>query len=263
MIKKESDNMAGEFIKKDGKVIVNVDLMRAYIPEALFNDEQVSVDIVHSAVASTFGDGFNVVGVFNLRYANGEDAAKKIDSTPLRTFMYPNIIETYPSNAYLEKISFNKEDEPEQYRVFEYNRGDIMMDAKIKKDTDNCTKFLDMINKGRIPSTVRYEDVYLAWVKNTEINDFNPKVMYLSMQYIIATLYKRRKRIDQQFRFEYGKNMNSNDYYTTNIRGSVASSSVFANQTFEHMGRMLGNAVNITRRGMDQESTPIEKVLYL
>jgi hypothetical protein len=57
--------------------------------------------------------------------------------------------------------------------------------------------------------------------------------------------------------------MSSNNYYTTNIRGSVASSSVFANQTFEHMGRMLGNAINITRRDLDQENSPVEKVLYL
>ena len=254
--------MAGEFIKKDGKIIVNVDLLYAYIPDALFNEEQVSVDVVHSAVASTFGDGFKVVGVFNIRYANGDDAAKKIDNTPLKTFVYPNLIETYPTNARSERISF-KGEEPELYRVFEYNRGDIMMDAKIKRDTDNCVKFLDMISKGKVPSTIRYEDVYLAWVKNVEVNDFNPEVTYLIMQYIIATLYKRRKNIDQQFRFEYGKDMTSNDYYTTNIRGSVASSSVFANQTFEHMGRMLGNAVNITRRDLDQEPSPIEKVLYL
>ena len=255
--------MAGEFIKKDGKILVNVDLLRAYIPGDLFDDDRISIDIVHSAVASTYGDGFKLVGVFNIRYANGDDAAKKIDSTPLRTFLYPNIIETYPSNAYTEKIAFNKGDTLETYRVLEYNRGDIMMDAKIKRDADNCTKFLDMINKGKIPSTLRYEDVYNAWVKNVEINDFDPKVTYMIMQFIIASLYKRRENIDQQFRFEYGKDMTSNNYYTTNIRGSVASSSVFANQTFEHMGRMLGNAVNITRRGLDQEASPIEKVLYL
>ena len=255
--------LAGEFIKKDGKIIVNVDLMRAYIPLSLFDDERVSVDIVHSAVASTLGDGFKVVGVFNIRYADGADAEKKIDSAPLKTFMYPNLIETYPSNSYDEKIAFNKDDEPEGYRVFEYNRGDIMMDAKIKKDIDNCTKFLDLINKGKIPNTVRYEDVYNAWVKNVEINEFDPRVTYMILQFIIASLYKRRANINQQFRFEYGKDMSSNNYYTTNIRGSVASSSVFANQTFEHMGRMLGNAVNITRRDLDQEPSPIEKVLYL
>lgn len=255
--------LAGEFIKKDGKVIVNVDLMRAYIPLSLFDDERVAIDIVHSAVASAFGDGFRVVGVFNIKYANGDDAAKKIDLAPLKTFMYPNLIDTFPSNFYDEKIAFNKDEEPEGYRVFEYNRGDIMMDAKIKKDIDNCVKFLDMINMGKIPNTVRYEDVYNAWVKNIEINDFEPTVTYMVPQFIIASLYKRKANIKQQFRFEYGKDMSSNNYYTTNIRGSVASSSVFANQTFEHMGRMLGNAINITRRDLDQENSPVEKVLYL
>ena len=81
--------MAGEFIKRDGKIIVNSDIMYAYIPLSLFDDERVSVDIVHSAVASTFGDGFKVMGVFNVRCANGTNAEEKIESAPLKTFIYP------------------------------------------------------------------------------------------------------------------------------------------------------------------------------
>ena len=72
-----------------------------------------------------------------------------------------------------------------------------------------------------------------------------------------------KKDISKPFRMEYGKDMSSNNYYTSNIRGSVATSSIFANQTFEHMSRMLTNAVNITRRGLPQEQSPIEKVLYM
>ncbi len=254
--------MANEFISKDGKIIVNCDLMEAYIPLDLFDDDRASIDIVHSAVASTFGDGFKLVGLFNIRYANGGDADKKITEAPLKTFNYPNIIETYPSSSSNRKMQLGSDDEPIMYKVLKYFRGDIMMDANIKRDSDNCVKFLDMLNKGKIPSTIPYADVYNAWIKNIEINQANPQVPYMILQFIIASLYKCNYNITQPFRIEYGKNMNSNDYYTTNIRGSVASSSIFANQTFEHMSRMLTNAVNITRRDLPQEPSPIEKTLY-
>ena len=255
--------MAGEFIKRDGKIIVNSDIMYAYIPLSLFDDERVSVDIVHSDVASTFGDGFKVMGVFNVRCANGTNAEEKIESAPLKTFIYPVTIETYPTSSFEKELQLAGEDAPDKYKVFKYMKGDIMMDAVTKKDADNCTKFLDVLNKGKLPKTIAYADVYNAWVRNIEINGADPKVPYMIMQYIIAVLYKRKSNITEQFRFEYGKNMESNNYYTSNIRGSVASSSVFANQTFEHMSRMLTNAVNISRRDLPQEYTPIEKTLYM
>lgn len=255
--------MAGEFIEKDGKIIVNSDVMYAYIPSSLFDDERVSIDVVHSAVASTFGDGFKVIGIFNVRCANGVDAEEKIEEAPLKTFIYPVSIETYPSGSVEKEISFSKNEEPEKYRIFKYYKGDIMMDAFIKEDSDHCVKFLDVLNKGKIPKTIAYADVYNAWIRNIEINGVDPNVPYMILQFVIASLYKCSSNISKQFRFEYGKNMDNNDYYTTNIRGSVASSSVFANQTFEHMSRMLTNAVNISRRDLPQENTPIEKTLYM
>ena len=255
--------MAGEFIKRDGKIIVNCDAMEAYIPLDLFDEDRVSMDIVHAAVASAFGDGFKVVGVFNVRCANGVDAEKTVSTAPLKTFIYPNIIETYPSSFSDKELQLTPQDEPEKYLVFKYTRGDIMMDAEIKKDADNCTKFLDILNKGKLPNTISYPEVYNAWIRNIEINDGKTGVTYMQLQYIISCIYKMKKDISKPFRMEYGKDMSSNDYYTSNIRGSVATSSIFANQTFEHMSRMLTNAVNITRRGLPQEQSPIEKVLYM
>lgn len=268
--------MANEFISKDGKIIVNCDLLEAYIPQSLFDDERDGNDIIHAAIASSFGDGFKLVGIFNIRFANGDDAEKKISSAPLKTFIYPNIIETYPSSTSDRKLSLGNNADVEDgetdeetgdngaipYRVLRYVRGDIMMDAFNKKDSDNCVKFIDLLNKGKIPSTVLYADVYNAWIRNIEINGANPEVPYMTLQFIIASLYKCSNDITKPFRFIYGKNMDRNDYYTTNIRGSVAGSSIFANQTFEHMNRMLTNAVNITRRDLPQEKSPIEKTLY-
>lgn len=255
--------MAGEFISRDGKIIVNSDVMEAYIPIELFDEDRVSIDIVHAAVASVFGDGFKLVGMFNVRYANGTDAESKIDKAPLKAFVYPNMIVTFPSSFTDKKLMLPGMEEESMFRVLKYTRGDIMMDAKIKRDADNCTKYLDLLNKGKIPTTIKYEDIYHAWIRNLEINDTQPGVTYMQLQFIIASLYKSAQDINVPFRKIYGKDMSRNDYYISNIRGNVASSSVFAGQTFEHMSRMLANGVNTTRRDLPQETSPIEKVLYL
>jgi hypothetical protein len=61
----------------------------------------------------------------------------------------------------------------------------------------------------------------------------------------------------------YGKDMTSNDYVVTNMRGAAAYSSVFASQSFEDLGRMLTTSVNTSRRDIPQSISPIEKVLYM
>ena len=138
-----------------------------------------------------------------------------------------------------------------------------MMDAEIKKDADNCTKFLDILNKGKLPNTISYPEVYNAWIRNIEINDGKTGVTYMQLQYIISCIYKMKKDISKPFRMEYGKDMSSNNYYTSNIRGSVATSSIFANQTFEHMSRMIVTSVNMTRRGLEQDRNPVEATLWI
>ena len=248
--------MANEFIRKDDNIIVNVDHMEAYIPEDLFKNEESN-----SAIATMYGEAFKVMGLFNMRVSNTPD--EDLSKTPLRTFNYPNMILTYPSSSYTKEMSLTNNDEPIRYRVLCYTRGDIMMSATMPKNADNSVKFLNMLTRGKIPSTLTYNQVWDAWLANLESNSVNPGIPYLYMQCIIAELYRSAKNPTIPFRKVYGKDMNSNAYSVSNMRGTAAYSSVFTAQVFEDMGRMLTTSINMCRRGITQDPSPIEKVLWL
>ena len=248
-------------IEKDGNIIVNADHMEVYIPLELFDDEKVSVDVTHAAVASSYGEGFRIIALANVRVAfNAED---DITKTPLHTLNYPQLIETYPTSSYETLMTLIPGDEPQKYKVLSYIRGDILMSANIPRNADNCTKFLDLLIKGKIPKTIAYQDIYKAWRRNLEINNVNPGVPAVYLQAIIAEIYRCRNNPGMSFRMIYGNDMTRNDYDVTNMRGTAAKSGVFIGQIFEDMGRMLVNGINISRRGLPQAQSPIECVLYM
>lgn len=248
-------------IKRDGNIIVNVDRLEIYIPKDLFNPERIDKDIEHAAVATSFGDGFKIMAIMNARVAvKPED---KIENSPIYTFNYPQMIITYPTSSSDETLTLFKDSEPEQYKVLKYVQGDILMPAQIQRNADNCTKFLNILTKGKIPRTIKYEDIFHLWKKNLEINEVNPGVPDVFLQFIISEIYRDRNNPAKKFRFVYGKDMSNNNYQPSNMRGAVASSSVFASQIFEHMSRMMTTSINMTRRGLKQERSPIEKVLWI
>ena len=245
-----------EFIKRDGQIIVNVDHAEAYIPESMFGSEESSASIAYE-----YGEGFKIIGIFNMKLTN--DPNDDLSKAPLRTFNYPNMIETYPSSVTTTKLVLTQNGEEDTYRVFRYVQGDIMMSATMPKAAGNCTKFLNAINSGKLPVTLPYTDILAAWHKNFETNDLTPAVPSLYLQAMLGDKCRYRKDPSKPFRKVYGKDMTNNDYINTNMRGLASYSSVFNALAFEDMGRMLGNSVNMTRRQIPQAISPIEKTLYM
>jgi hypothetical protein len=243
-----------EFIKRDGKIILNVDHMDAYIPLDMFSSDESK-----SAIAAEYGEGFKILGIFNVRLFMTPDQSEK--DAPLRTFNYPNMIETYPSSFTNRKLDLTGEEMP--YKVLHYTQGDVVMPASMPKSANNCTKFLNTLTAGKLPNTMPYSDIIVAWHKNMDTNGITPPIPSMYMQAIVAEKCRSRKDPSLSFRKVYGKNMSSNEYIMTNMRGTAAYSSVFASQTFEHMGRMFGTSVNMTRRDIPQNVSPIEKTLYM
>lgn len=245
-----------EFIKRDGKIVVNVDHAEAYIPDDVFGSDESAASIAYE-----YGEGFKIFGIFNIRLALKAD--DDILKCPLRTFNFPNMIETYPAASETRTMALMPGDDEQKYRVFIYRQGDIMMDAVMTKSAGNCTKFLNAFSAGKLPNTLPYNDILTIWHKNFETNDLSPACPSMYMQAMIAEKCRCKNDISKSFRKVYGKDMTRSDYITTNMRGTTAHASVFAALSFEDFGRMLGTSVNMTRRQLPQSISPIEKTLYM
>lgn len=250
-----------EFIKQGEYIIVNVPYMEAYIREDLFEKPEDADK--GSALAVTYGEGFRLVGVFNVRiFKNPEQDRYGIK---LRTFSYPNMIETYPSDSQVVKMSLDGKSEPEKFRILKYYKGDTMMESRIKRDSLNCENYLGMICKGKIPTSIPYPDLIKLWNKNFEINETSAGVPSVTKEAMIATLCRDKTNPVVPYRVIAGKNPNYNTtgYFAANMRQVTSFTNVMSALTFENMGEMLTSSINMCRNGTKQADSPFEDILRM
>lgn len=247
-----------EFIRQDDKIYLNVPYAEAYLPKVLFNDDEETA----SAIAVQYADGFKIVGIFNMRFYQSEDDER--NSTPLRTFNYPNMIMTYPSDYSTTKMQLTPNMEPEAYIILKYHMGDVIMAAEEVQSTANCTKFLNMITKGKIPSTIPYDKFIEIWQTNFAINKFNPQVPAVVLQMIWAEMCRCPDDITKPYRLEWGKgNADPTGYIETNMNNVAAATSVFSALSFERIKEKLATSINMTKNGVEQRRSPVEEVLTM
>lgn len=249
-----------EFVEKDGKILLNKPYAEAYIPKVLFNEEG---EETKSSIAVQYADGFKVVGMFNMRFYDSDEDAR--DSTKLRTFNFPNMIMTYPSDFSVANLKLTETaEEAEPYYVMKYYMGDVIMSAEEIQSPANCTKFLNMITKGKIPSTIPYDKFEAIWQANFAINNFNPRVPSVILQLIWAEMCRDPNDITKPYRMIYGKgNADPTGYTETNMNNVAAATSVFSGLSFERVKEKLAASINMTTTGVEQRRSPVEEVLTM
>jgi len=246
-----------EFIKKDDNILLNVPYAEAYIPAVLFDDPNSP-----ATVASFFGDGIRTVGLFNMRFYNSDEDERS--SVKLRTFNYPNTIDSYPSEYIKEKLILSPDGYEDTYITLKFYKGDIVMKDLVKKASQNCEKFLNMLIKGKMPAGIDYTDLFFSWVRNGEINSIDPGVPSITQQIIISENARSKNNPILQFRKVAGKgNVKMSDYKIHSMVDVASYTSVMSALTFERFGDMLTSSINMTKSGAKQNKSPLEKVLSM
>ena len=253
--------MANMYFRPDDEwIICTAPYMEAYIPKILFSTLD-DADEKESTLAFAFGEGFKVLGVFNIRIMNNEDDDP--EKAAVRTFIYPNIIETYPTEFEVRKLSLNGK-EVEEYYVFKYYPGDRIMPVKTQQSSQNCTKFLGVLLAGKIPETIPYDQLTSIWIKNFEINGVDPGIPPATMEAVISELCRAKSDLNKPFRKLIGKTdakVSPYDYYSANVRQVTALTNAMSALTFEDAGFMTAAAINMTRKGTKQNASSFENIL--
>lgn len=251
--------MANEFISDGDYIYLNKPYAEVYIADSLFT--KADQKVTESAIAYQSGTGYMVVGVFDIRFFNSDEEAR--DSKPLRTFCYPNVIETQPSDIAIAKIIIRGEED--KYRIFKYYQGDIIMHAAIKQSVRNCEQFMGLITSGKIPKSLSYPKIFDTWMKNFEINGISPEVPSVVIQTIIATMCRNPENPREEFRKIAGKggNVDLKNYLSVNMNQASAYSSTMSALSFERVTEKLTTSLITTKDGAEQPISPIEKVLTM
>ena len=248
-----------EFIRKDDKILLNVPYAEAYFPYDLYSDE----DETPSSLAVRYAEGFRIIGIFNIRFFDSDQQPR--ESAKLRTFSYPNMILTFPTDSTKLKLQLSPEMQPDKYLVLQYYMGDVIMNAEEVQSTSNCTKLLNMITKGKVPNTIPYDQfVSSIWEKNFDINHFDPRVPSITLQMIWSEMCRNPDNMNEPYRFIFGKGGASPyGYATGNMNNVAAATSVFSALSFERIKEKLASSINMTKSGVEQHRSPVEEVLSM
>ena len=247
------------YLRSDGRYIyINKPYAEAYIPEDVIKNPDG--DPGASWIAYEHGSGFDFFGICYMRFF--EDEKQSRDEVEVKTFMYPNMIESQPSDmtTSLKLIINGTED---KYRVLKYYLGDVLMEAASRKAATNCEAFMKMITAGKVPRSLTYDEVFQAWVDNYDINGMEPEVPYVVMQAIIAEMYRNPENPSEQFSKVIGKNpkVDPRSYLPMNMNSVSAYSSVMSSLSFERMQEKLTSSLNMTKSGIEQKVSPIEAII--
>ncbi len=253
--------MAGELISDGKYILINTEYAEAYIPEDIIDEP--NGEPKPSSVGYEYGDGFCVLGICYMRFYG--DVGLPRDSVPLSTLIYPNMIETQPSEFTKNvSLALNSADE-EKYRVLKYYKGDILMEATSRKSSANCESFLKLLASGKVPKSLTYDEVYQAWMDNYLINGMTPKAPAVTMQAIVAELYRDPNNPANQFSRVIGANpkVDPRSYLPVNMNGASAYSSVMSALSFERFSEKLVSSINMVKDGIPQRQSPLEAVITM
>jgi hypothetical protein len=152
------------------------------------------------------------------------------------------------------------------YDIFELENGDAFVyDVMYKQSIDDIGFFLSkMIEGGKMPPTISYEEILGVFLKALEVTKINEKfgVGAVTLEFILSELYRDKKNNSDPFRLVYdGKRVSPYDYKMVRIVKVPEMNSTFTGLTGEDINQQLISAILRNREGRDERISPIEKII--
>lgn len=245
-----------EFIADEDWIYINRPYAEAYIPEDIFGDPEKSSRVT----AAEYGDGIQAIGIFRMRFFDDEDQPR--EKAKLHTFCYPNMIETYPTSY--ETVTLVIDNMEQKYRVLKYYQGDRMCRTTSTQDSEHVERYLKMLMNAKLPRSLKYDDVYKAWIDNYTSNGLMPPIPAVNLQMIVAEQCRDPKNPVTPFCKVIGKGgVSQYDYLPMNMNDVSAYSSIMAGLSFERLADKLTTSLNMTKQGVKQTKSPVEEVLSM
>lgn len=250
---------------EDGFLYINKPYAEAYIPESFFSHNKDKYEIGNT-IALEYGSGFQVIGIFNMKFFNDASKVDKAarDAAPTFTFNFPNMIETYPTSSTTKTLTIA--DITDKYRVLHYELGDVMSQEATTQSVTNCERFMALVTSGKIPQSIGYDENLNIWMENFDINGIDPGVPSVVLQAIIAEKSRARDDYSVPFRKRIGvenSTVGQKDFKQMNLNEIAAYSSVMAGLSFERITDKITTAINMSYNDLPQKKSPIEQVITM
>lgn len=245
--------MQPEFFQRKGDVVLFTgNYMEAYIPIYYFE----------KGLALENGDKLNLFAIFNFKVFSSLNSDRK--SAKLLTFKFPSTITTKPHGMNEEDLALISGTSEQRYKVLKYFKGDqILTTINVVQSVDNVDKFVDLLNAGKLPNTIKYNMIIDLFLKNLQINKIDLDVSSVVLESMITEIYRYKNDRAIPFRKIIGKNnkVTEQDYDTANMREIAELGSTFTALTFEDIDMMITTSINRNLYGREQTQSPVEKII--
>lgn len=237
--------MASPLYAKDGKIYCK-DYMEVYIPKEYFAN----------GLATNEGNSIETLGIVYARvYENGNAGKMQLINLPASVKF---------NNYDFEESSITIHGKTIDVMVLKYLKDSYVIHQTLTNGREVAEAFLSMVLGGKVPKTLRYEQILDMWWKNLEISGISFKVPSKMFELIIAAIYRNPNNVKERFGQLYGKEANpdGSNYKTDNVRNVVKNLSTFSGIVFEDISSMLTSAVNNSTDGVEEPISPLEKIIY-
>ena len=238
------------YFRTDGKYIYcDTQYIEFYIPNYYFEDK----------FANDLGDNIQTLGVMSVGiFTNGKCTSMRVLNIPTNIVMYVNDSES-------RLIKYPNTGEEVDCLVLKYNKGDKIMNSSVIEDSCNCENFVDIINKGKLPSIIPYGKSIEVWKKNMELNGVYLGVPYVIFELILSASYRYKKDPTQKFGKAAAENpgLSDYDYIMNRIREICQYTSTFTAVTYEDIDSMITTSLNRTKTKSPEAYSPVEDIIKL
>jgi hypothetical protein len=155
----------------------------------------------------------------------------------------------------------------DEYMIFTLVNSDAFLyDVNYKKSIDDITFFTQkLVEGGKIPNTVAYDEILPIFMSALEVTDIKGKIGVPSAQieFLLSELYRDKGNLSKPFRLKYAKEKNVSPYAyrMLNIVKVPQVNSTFTSLTGEDVNQQFISAILRTREGKQDRISPIEKII--
>jgi hypothetical protein len=237
------------FLEKDNQIVLDAYKMEIYIPSEYFESSD------DKEIAYIYGAKMQTLGIFYFKIFTNEKSTGKLHLLNMPVDLDINVYDFTEKSLKLEG------DDEEKYHVFTYSKDDIILDnLNIIASASSVVKLIKMVNLGKLPSSVAYEEIPGLYHNAMAISRSNLNAQSVLLEITIAELCRLKKNPLTTFRMFAGKNnYTKDDFKIVNIRDIPKLSSTFTALIFERVHDAIVASVNMNRENVKEKVSPLEK----
>ena len=234
---------------KDNTAVCDVDELEFWVPLNYFSENN------EESLAQLSEDSVTLTAIFPIRF-------RKTDGKwTIKSFIMGATVTIRVNESRQENKSIAISDEPADYMVFSYYRGDtIFASTSIIQSSSAYADAIKMITSGKVPKRTRYSDIPEIARTAAEVNGQSLGIPTTLMHALIGAQC-RSPDMKQPFRMTKAfQNGSETGFKMVGAKRLTQIESVFG-ATFENLGGSVAYAVDRSQKDLPEADIPIEKSL--